>query len=117
MVGFTACPECGGTFCRHQLGQGGERDGAAAAAPSSGDSVSRTSAGDVGGARDRARQQLTERAGALFDAIDALVSFRITESWNRDKRARITLGDLRKRFAAALVDFARELERVRARRG
>jgi hypothetical protein len=114
MVGFTGCPECGGaTFCRHQLGHGGDCE---VAAPAAGPSSARSSSGADASARDSARQQLLERAGVIFDAVDALVSYRVSESWNRDKRARITVGDLRRRFAAALVDFARELERVRERR-
>jgi hypothetical protein len=120
MVGVVDCPKCGGPFWSHVHG-----GCPAAATPSSSAASSTGAARPAAGAssspaaaeaRQAARDRLVEHAGAVFDAVDALITHRMNEMWSRDRRGRFTLGDLRKRFAGALVDFARELERVRAGR-
>lgn len=60
-----------------------------------------------------ARKRLLDRAVAVFEAVDALIGYRVHQPFNRDRNERLKLAELSKRFANALVDFARELELVR----
>jgi hypothetical protein len=104
MVGFTGCPKCGGKFCEHLLATG------AASAD-----VSTVSDPIVDGTRPKKltpRQQLQQHAEAVFDALDALVIFRTNQNFNRDRRERQKLDELRERFSLAPAAFARDLARL-----
>jgi hypothetical protein len=73
-------------------------------------------------ARAESRRRLETSAGIVFDVIQHLVEYRVMSELGRDRihdsRQSRHIGDLRRRFAVAMINFARELARAsRPRRG
>ena len=89
MAGFRICPECEGeSYSQHQIN---------AAARSTASTVSDASSSDGAAgehASSPATQRLLARAGAIFDAIDALIGYRVHQPFTRYRNERVKVTDL-----------------------
>jgi hypothetical protein len=67
-------------------------------------------------ARAESRRRLETSAGIVFDVIHHLVDYRVMSELGRDRihasQQSRRIGELRRRFAIAMINFARELARA-----
>jgi hypothetical protein len=103
VVGFAPCARCGLTWCDHLTGAASSSSAEHTSTVASRPVPSATTAKEA--ARAAARERLTKSAADVFDSIDALVMYRVYKAFNRDRRERDTIQQMRSRFVAGADCF------------